>query len=270
LPHRLHYTTKAPVNPSDAFSSQTLLARSKRLFRPFPPVPPSLRPSSPVSGNRIVKYDPPFCPPTGYFLARLYSKVPDKQVLLLAARKRKHSLEITFCTQDKPYRLSQLCGVLAMNDLNILYAHAFTRKDGKVIDVFYVEDLIEGIAISDEKVESVRRDLISVLQSREDIQARVEARMLRNGDGCAVHDGSRLSSSVCGMWRQLNTRSMMTDCTRSSKSMTFCALGVKDKTKTAMTVSPNVESVEKVGLPFIEWCVLSREPRPTRRRYGVP
>jgi [protein-PII] uridylyltransferase len=98
---------------------------------------------------------------------------------MVAARKRKHSLEITFCTQDKPYRLSQLCGVLAMNDLNILYAHAFTRKDGKVIDVFYVEDLIEGIAISDAKVESVRRDLISVLQGREDIRARVEAHVAK-------------------------------------------------------------------------------------------
>jgi [protein-PII] uridylyltransferase len=98
---------------------------------------------------------------------------------MVAARKRKHSLEITFCTQDKPYRLSQLCGVLAMNDLNILYAHAFTRTDGKVIDVFYVEDLIDGIALSDEKVESVRRDLISVLQGREDIRARVEAHVAK-------------------------------------------------------------------------------------------
>jgi [protein-PII] uridylyltransferase len=98
---------------------------------------------------------------------------------VVAARKRKHSTEITFCTQDKPYRLSQLCGVLAMNDLNILYAHAFTRKDGKVIDVFHVEDLIEGIAVSDEKVGSVRRDLISVLQGREDIRARVEAHVAK-------------------------------------------------------------------------------------------
>jgi len=93
---------------------------------------------------------------------------------VVAAQKRKHATEITFCTQDKPFRLSQLCGVLAMNDLNILYAHAFTRKDGKVIDVFYVEDLIGSAYISDEKLESVRRDLIAVLQGRVDIRTRVD------------------------------------------------------------------------------------------------
>ncbi len=98
---------------------------------------------------------------------------------MVASRRRKHSVEITFCTNDKPYRLSQLCGVLAMNDLNILYAHAFTRKDGKVIDVFYVEDLIEGISMSDEKMESIRRDLNSVLQGREDIRARVDAHVAK-------------------------------------------------------------------------------------------
>jgi [protein-PII] uridylyltransferase len=98
---------------------------------------------------------------------------------MVAARKRKHSTEITFCTQDKPYRLSQLCGVLAMNDLNILYAHAFTRKDGKVIDVFHVEDLIEANSISDEKLENIRVDLVSVLQGREDIRERVEAHVAK-------------------------------------------------------------------------------------------
>jgi [protein-PII] uridylyltransferase len=98
---------------------------------------------------------------------------------VVAARRRKHSTEITFCTQDKPYRLSQLCGVLAMNDLNILYAHAFTRTDGRVIDVFHVEDLIEGISVSDERVENIRADLMSALQRREDIQARVEGHVAK-------------------------------------------------------------------------------------------
>ncbi len=98
----------------------------------------------------------------------------DGEKAVVAARKKKYSTEITFCTLDKPFRLSQLCGVLTMNDLNIMYAYAFTRKDGKVIDVFHVEDLIEGVRVSDVRMERVRRDLISILGGREDIQARVK------------------------------------------------------------------------------------------------
>ena len=47
-------------------------------------------------------------------------------------------LEITVCTRDLPYRLSQICGVLATNDLNIFSAQAYTREDGIVIDTFQV------------------------------------------------------------------------------------------------------------------------------------
>jgi [protein-PII] uridylyltransferase len=46
--------------------------------------------------------------------------------------------EVTICTKDFPYRLSQICGVLAANDLNIFSAQAYTREDGIVIDTFQV------------------------------------------------------------------------------------------------------------------------------------
>ncbi len=46
--------------------------------------------------------------------------------------------EVTICTRDLPYRLSQICGVLATNDLNIFSAQAYTREDGIVIDTFQV------------------------------------------------------------------------------------------------------------------------------------
>ncbi len=53
--------------------------------------------------------------------------------------------EVTVCTRDLPYRLSQICGVLATNDLNIFSAQAYTREDGIVIDTFQVT-LPDGVS----------------------------------------------------------------------------------------------------------------------------
>ncbi len=46
--------------------------------------------------------------------------------------------EITVCTRDQPFRLSEICGVLATRDINIFSAQAYTRRDGTVIDIFQV------------------------------------------------------------------------------------------------------------------------------------
>jgi [protein-PII] uridylyltransferase len=70
--------------------------------------------------------------------------------------------------------LSHLCGVLTVNDLNILAAHAFTRKDGSVIDIFQVEDLLPGGAIDDQRLDSIRRDLAAVVEQPEVLPARVD------------------------------------------------------------------------------------------------
>jgi [protein-PII] uridylyltransferase len=96
-----------------------------------------------------------------------------------ALRKRKLSSEITFCTFDRPFRLSQLCGVLTANDLNILFAFAFTRRDGKVIDVFQVEDLSGEIPIDDKRLEVVQHDLAAVLERKEDIDEMFEKTITR-------------------------------------------------------------------------------------------
>ena len=52
--------------------------------------------------------------------------------------------EVTVCTRDKPYRLSEICGVLSSNDINIFGAQAYTRSDGVVIDIFQVTTLDEA------------------------------------------------------------------------------------------------------------------------------
>lgn len=91
----------------------------------------------------------------------------------VAHRRRGAWSEVTFCTNDKPYRLSQLCGVLTINDFNILHAHAFTRSDGKVIDVFIVEHIPGTLAKNavDEKLASIRRDLAGVFDGTVDLEA---------------------------------------------------------------------------------------------------
>jgi [protein-PII] uridylyltransferase len=85
-------------------------------------------------------------------------------------RRLKHSLELTVCTKDRPFRLSQLCGVITINDLNILGAFAFTRKDGFVIDLFHLEGLSGGLALSRDARKKLDTDLNGILSGRIDLQ----------------------------------------------------------------------------------------------------
>lgn len=91
----------------------------------------------------------------------------------------KASAEVTFCTFDKPYRLSQLCGILTINDFNILFAHAFTRSDGRVIDTFQVEDLTGSIPIDRRRSEKLEGDLEAVLTGRMDIEREFQEHVAR-------------------------------------------------------------------------------------------
>ena len=78
--------------------------------------------------------------------------------------------EVTICTRDKPYRLSEICGVLATNDINIFSAQAYTRTDGIVIDIFQVTD-IDGLPEIDPlRQERVRRQLAEVFEERARVQ----------------------------------------------------------------------------------------------------
>jgi [protein-PII] uridylyltransferase len=44
-------------------------------------------------------------------------------------------------TYDRSFLLSDICGVLTVNDLNILTADAYTRDDGVIVDIFTVDGL---------------------------------------------------------------------------------------------------------------------------------
>jgi [protein-PII] uridylyltransferase len=82
--------------------------------------------------------------------------------------------EVCFCTHDKPFRLSQLCGVLTFNDCNILHANAFTRTDGVVVDVFYVEDISGTVPVDEERIGKIRGDLESIVLGTLDIHTALD------------------------------------------------------------------------------------------------
>ncbi|MFH1756210.1 MAG: hypothetical protein ABIA59_10975 [Candidatus Latescibacterota bacterium] len=48
-----------------------------------------------------------------------------------------------------------------------------------MIDVFHVEDLLEGVSIDNERVDHVRKALGSILEGREDIQSRVDTHVAK-------------------------------------------------------------------------------------------
>jgi [protein-PII] uridylyltransferase len=68
---------------------------------------------------------------------------------------------ITVITKDFPSLLSKICGVLAINDVNIHDAKIFTRKDGIVIDTFNVTDFRTHKKIDKERFNRIESDLDS-------------------------------------------------------------------------------------------------------------
>jgi [protein-PII] uridylyltransferase len=66
---------------------------------------------------------------------------------------------ISVITKDFPSLLSKLCGVLAINDINIHDAKIFTRKDGIVIDTFNVTSFTSHKKVEKEKFPKIEEDL---------------------------------------------------------------------------------------------------------------
>jgi [protein-PII] uridylyltransferase len=85
-------------------------------------------------------------------------------------RRLRHSIELVVCTRDRPFRLSQLCGVITISDFNILGAYAFTREDGVVIDLFHIENLDGTLGLSSEARQKVERTLSGVLRGKIDLE----------------------------------------------------------------------------------------------------
>ena len=85
-------------------------------------------------------------------------------------------LEITICTHDQPFRLSEICGVLATHDINIFSAHAYTRNDGTVIDIFQVTSDAENNATLREKIQQTLTDVFQQKERVSDLFANYSQR----------------------------------------------------------------------------------------------
>lgn len=70
---------------------------------------------------------------------------------------------VTVITKDFPSLLSKLCGVFAINDVNIHSAKIFTRKDGTVIDTFLVTDFKTHKALEQTSYDKIKEDFHSVI-----------------------------------------------------------------------------------------------------------
>jgi [protein-PII] uridylyltransferase len=96
---------------------------------------------------------------------------------------------ITVITRDFPSLLSKICGVLAINDVNIHDAKIFTRKDGIVIDTFNVTDFRSHKKVDAERFSKIEGDLDrainGILQLRKEVASlkskwwRIENRLFK-------------------------------------------------------------------------------------------
>jgi [protein-PII] uridylyltransferase len=78
-------------------------------------------------------------------------------------KKQNGFTNITLVTKDFPSLLSKICGVFAINDVNIQDAKIFTRKDSIVIDTFNVTDFRTHQKIEEERYEKIEGDLKRVI-----------------------------------------------------------------------------------------------------------
>jgi [protein-PII] uridylyltransferase len=80
---------------------------------------------------------------------------------------------VEVCTRDHPARLSQICGALTVNDLDIHSAEVFTRDDGIVLDAFVVAPLTGGPQLEPRRRERIRRTLERVMAGDLDLEREV-------------------------------------------------------------------------------------------------
>jgi [protein-PII] uridylyltransferase len=78
-------------------------------------------------------------------------------------KKQNGFTNITLVTKDFSSLLSKICGVFAVNDVNIQDAKIFTRKDSIVIDTFNVTDFRTHQKIEEERYKKIEMDLKRVI-----------------------------------------------------------------------------------------------------------
>jgi [protein-PII] uridylyltransferase len=94
-------------------------------------------------------------------------------------QKYENYTEVTFVARDAPGVLSKLCGVLTANDVNILDAQVFTRRDGIVIDKFRTVEFVSRSFLSEEICKKVSDDIKEVINGKIDLARLIERHKMR-------------------------------------------------------------------------------------------
>jgi [protein-PII] uridylyltransferase len=96
------------------------------------------------------------------FIRRLKEQLenPKEPAFILEAREEagQGCWEVTFLAKDRPGLFSDIAGVMALNNINILSAHIYTWRDGTAVDIFRVTSPLDLIH-TDETWERMKRDL---------------------------------------------------------------------------------------------------------------
>lgn len=83
--------------------------------------------------------------------------------------------EITFLAKDRHGLFSDMAGVLALNNINILSADIYTWRDGTALDIFKVTEPLDSIR-PDKVWNNVRRDLRHVFTGKLSLEYRLSKR----------------------------------------------------------------------------------------------
>lgn len=92
-------------------------------------------------------------------IAKHVHEIEKGSKLAVFFKENQNFTNITVLSTDSFSILARLCGVLAINDLNIHDARIFTRKDGIIMDSFNVTDFRNHSIVAKEKYEKIERDL---------------------------------------------------------------------------------------------------------------
>lgn len=91
--------------------------------------------------------------------------------------KKKHLIELLVCTTDAPALLAKHAGTLTSYGLNILKVQVNTTPDGRVLDLYHVEDPVGDFYEELDRWEALREDLRKAGSGEFDVKAAVRRRM---------------------------------------------------------------------------------------------
>jgi len=89
-----------------------------------------------------------------------------KDSLCLQSKNYYNFSEITVVTDDRPFLLSDICGVFAVNDVSVFEAKIYTRTDGIIIDNFRVISSEDGGPLESELIVKLEDEMTKVLKKQ--------------------------------------------------------------------------------------------------------